>query len=217
MALEIEQPDDLQSAGGNFVNQPGHYHMVVTEVDENPIKQDGTPLNGLKLSLSCLASTAAGQVEKTHELMLWNPSHTDTDDQRKKTNQKLTRFCLAVGLLGQHSPGQKATVEPSLARGRQLVIELAWKRKFDEQTRKWVDTDHMDLKQANIWHIDDPEVSKNNWPLDQSMIADLPLELRKIPAPPVDPAAAGNAAAVAATTTATQAAPAAAAGGLDAV
>lgn len=202
MSLEIDQPEEL-GGGGNFVDQPGVYHFLVAKVNENPADKNGNPLNGLDLTLTCLKSTANGQEGKSLNLMLWKPTADDNSDMPKK---KLTRFCLATCLIGQHVPGQKAVVEPTDAVGRQLVAKLSWRQKKNEQTGKWEDTDRVDLHYSDIWHIDDPDVSKNGWPLDEDAISMLPLELRKIPDPPAadktvtpaavaDPAAAVTAAA----------------------
>lgn len=179
MSWEIDQPESIEG-GGKFIDKPGVYHMLVTEIDENPSAKNGTPLAGKRFTLTCLASTEPNQKDKTFDLMLWDPQPTDKSDLSKK---RQTRFALAVGLLGQYQPGQRASVNPQDAHGRQLVIKLGWRQKFDEATGQYVDTDHVDVHFADIWHVDDPEVAKNSWPVDAASLKIIPRPLRKLPTP----------------------------------
>jgi len=179
MALVVEQPESIDG-GGNFINKPGVYHCVVTAVDENPAKEDGTPIDMLKVGVSCLTGTNPEQKDRTFELKLWHPKPDDKNDMAKK---KQTRFCLATSLLGQHQPGQRATVEPCDALGRQLVLKLTWQRvKAKDKDGKdvWIDSDqYVDLHFADIWHIDDPEVAKTGVVLDAASLKMIPAALRK--------------------------------------
>jgi hypothetical protein len=196
MGLVIEQPEELNS-GGNFVNKPGVYHMLVISVDENPAKDDGTPLDMLKVGLSCLTGTNPDQKDRSFELKLWHPKPSDTNDMAKK---KQTRFCLATCLIGHHQPGARVSVEPTDAVGRQLVCKLSWQRvntkKQDDKGKDiWVDSDeYVELHYSDIWHVDDMDVAKiSGLTLDAASLAMIPSELRK----PVTQAAAVGTSAVA--------------------
>jgi hypothetical protein len=175
MAMEIEQPDSVDG-GGQFLEKAGTYHCLVTAVDENPTTREGEPLSGLKVNLTILAGTHADQKDKTFDLMLWSPNAGDSSDMPKK---KQTRFCLATCLIGQHTPGQRVTIEPSDAVGRQIVAKFASKQKKNEATGKWEDTDRLDLHFADIWHVDDDAVKSNSVPLDQSALKLIPAQLRR--------------------------------------
>lgn len=176
MAMQVDQPESLDS-GGNFVDQPGTYHMLVTSVDENPAKQDGSPLDGVRVGLSVLSGPLnSNQKDRVFDLMMWNPKPEDTSDKSKKMQ---TRFCLATCLIGQHQPGQRVSVEPSEAVGRQLVIKMAWKQKKDDISGKWVDTDRIDVHFTDIWHVDDADALKAGVNLDHSALAMIPATLRK--------------------------------------
>jgi hypothetical protein len=189
MTLEIDQPESIEG-GGNFVEMPGIYHAAVTGVDEEPVSNDGKPLSALKLTLSILAGTVPSQVGRTFSLTLWHPSDQDNSDMPKK---KLTCFAIATNLLKEHVPGQRASIDPSAAMGQQLVLKLAPKRKKNETTGQWEDTDRLDLAYADIWHVDDEAVSKNSVPLDQASLNLIPATLRKARSVASSPAAAANA------------------------
>jgi hypothetical protein len=173
MGLVIEQPESL-GGGGNFVDQIGVYHFLITDVDENPAKDDGSPLAGTRFSLSVLAGTRAEQVDRVFNLMLWNPK-----EKNDMASKRLTAFFLATMQIGNHTPGQRTTVEPSDAIGRQIVAKLAWKQEKNQVTGKYEDTDRVDLSYSDIWHVDDPAVAKNKCPLNADAIATIPPVLRK--------------------------------------
>lgn len=174
MGMTVEQPDEL-GGGGNFIDKPGVYHLLVVAVDENPADKQGQPLDAeLKVSVSVLAGTSPEQKDRSTEITLWKSK--EKGDQASK---RITRFCLATCLIGQFQPGQKATVEPSDAVGRQIVAKFGWKQKQDPTTGKYVDTDRIDIHYSDIWHVDDVEVAKTGLVLDETCIANIPPELRK--------------------------------------
>jgi hypothetical protein len=186
MAWEIEQPESMTGGGGNFVDKPGLYHMIVTEVDEKPEGKKGESLDGLRVTLAVLEGE---QKDRSIELMFWKPTEKDG-----MASKKLTAFCLATSLIGAHIPGQRTTVEPSEAVGRQVCCKLTWKQKKNEQTGKYEDsTDRVDLHYSDIWHIDDMNVAKNGIKLCQDALAMIPPALRKpLTQPKVSPAALVN-------------------------
>lgn len=184
MGLVVEQPDEL-GGGGNFISKPGVYHLLVVDVDENPADKHGSPLDAdFKASVSVLSGTNADQKDKSTEITFWKPK--EKGDQASK---RITRFCLATCLLNQHQPGQKATVEPRDAIGRQIVAKFGWKQKKNDLTGRYEDTDRVDLHYSDIWHVDDVEVTKiEGLKLDAAGLKMIPPELRK----PVTNPPAGN-------------------------
>ena len=178
MALTFDQPESLEG-GGNFVDLPGTYHMLVTEVDENPSSKDGAPFSALKVSCSVLAGTDQSQKDRTFDMMLWHPEADDPVDCMARKKQ--ARFCLATCLLGQHQPGQRVTVEPTDAVGRQFVVKLSRRQKKDATTGKYVENPEgrVDVHYSDIWHVDDAEVRRNGVPLDQEALKLIPATLRK--------------------------------------
>lgn len=177
MGLVIEQPESMEG-GGNFIDKPGVYHMLVTAVDENPVDKDEDPLDGLKVTLAVLDGSNVEQKDRSIDLMLWKPTEKDS-----MASKKQTAFCLATCLIGAHKPGQKTTVEPQDAVGRQVVAKLAWRQKKND-AGKYEDTDRVDLNYSDIWHVDDPNVAKNKARMNQEALAMIPAALRKLTAQP---------------------------------
>lgn len=174
MGLIVEQPDQL-GGGGNFIDKPGVYHLLVVGIDENPADKHGQPMDAeFKCSVSVLAGTNPEQKDRSTDITFWKSK--EKGDQASK---RITRFCLATCLIGQFQPGQKATVEPSDTVGRQIVAKFVWKQKLDPVTGKYVDTDRIDLHYSDIWHVDDPDVAKTGVVLDAACLANIPPELRK--------------------------------------
>ena len=171
MAWEIEQPESMTGGGGNFVDKPGLYHMLVTDVDEAPTDKDDKPLDGLKVTLAVLEGE---QKDRSFDLMLWKPKEKDS-----MASKKLTAFCLATSLIGAHIPGQRTTVEPADAVGRQVCCKLAWRQKKNETTGNYEDTDRVDLHYSDIWHVDDTNVAKNGVKLCADALGMIPPALRK--------------------------------------
>lgn len=190
MGLVVDQPETL-TGGGNFIDKPGIYHCLVTDVDENPRSKSGDALSGISVSLAVMSGTDQSQKDKTVDLMFWN-----SKEKNDMNSRKITAFCLATGLIGNHTPGQKTTVEPKDAIGRQVVCKLSWKRNKNETTGQYEEsTDRVDLHYSDIWHVDDPAVAKANVPLSKECLALIPAQLRKAkPAasPSVSPAALVN-------------------------
>lgn len=196
MGMVVEQPETLEGTGGKYVDKPGLYHAVVIGVDENPASQAGESLNGVMVSVSILTGTNPGQKDKTIDIMMWNPRPDDEEKAKERARKVQTAFCLATCLIGQFQPGVKATVEPTEAVGRQVVLKLRYRQKRDEATGKYVDTDRVELSFSDIYHVDHEWVGKNSVPLDANAIGLIPASLRKIakPAPSlVDVAAAAPA------------------------
>jgi hypothetical protein len=75
MGYEIEQPESLGGDGGNYIDKPGTYHLVVTEVDENPATKDGAPIDALKISVQVLAGTNPEQKDRFGNIVFEQADH----------------------------------------------------------------------------------------------------------------------------------------------
>lgn len=177
MGMTVEQPETL---GGKYVDKPGIYHAVLVGVDENPATREGQPLDGVQATFSMLSGTNPDQRDKSIDVMMWNPRPDDEEKAKERARKVQTAFCLATCLIGQFQPGVKATVEPTDAIGRQVVLKLRWRQKKNDTTGEWEDTDRLELSFSDIFHVDDEWVAKNHVPLDPAAIALIPAELRKI-------------------------------------
>lgn len=155
MALRHNAGGDV-STGGNWLTEPGLYHMVVTETTETPTKRDGSPISEAicRVSLSVLAGTVDGQKDKGFDLTFWHGKPGDEKSQSFAT-KKLDRFFLSTGLMTRAEIEQKVSkdIELSHANGRQLVVEL------EERESAATGKKFLDLKFAEIYHVDDPAVA----------------------------------------------------------
>lgn len=172
---EVEQAEEL-GGGGNYVDKPCHAHCLITEVDDNPVAKDQTPLNGIKVTFMALEATVKAQKGRTTEITFWTP---DPEKKGSKDHKRQTALCIATCLIGHHQPGVKVNINPKDMVGRQVVCKFDWKQKYDEASKKWLDTDRIDIAFADIFHVDDSNVSKNALPLDAASIAMIPAALRK--------------------------------------
>lgn len=154
MALRHNAGGDV-STGGNWMSEPGIYHMLVVESTETPTKRDGSPISEAicRVTLSCLAGTVDGQRDKGFDLTFWHGKPGDEKSQAYAT-KRLDRFFLATGLMTRAEIEQKVSkdIELADANGRQLVLEL-------EERESATGKKFLDLKFAEIYHVDDPAVA----------------------------------------------------------
>jgi hypothetical protein len=154
MALRHNAGGDV-STGGNWLTEPGLYHMMVVDTTETPTKRDGSPISEAicRVSLSVLAGTVDGQKDKGFDLTFWHGKPGDEKSQAFAT-KKLDRFFLSTGLMTRAEIEQKVSkdIELAHANGRQLVVEL--EERESNQGKKF-----LDLKFAEIYHVDDPAVA----------------------------------------------------------
>lgn len=161
--MKIDVSETLET--GNFLTDEGIYHVVVDDIDEAPLNASRELLQAFKVSFTTLNGTVAGQNGKAGSLMFWLPK-LDSKDAGKFARIKITRFLKAIDLLSDDQLGKSVDVDMQQARGRQLVVHLEKNDKY------------LDLRYADIWHIDDPAVSKI--PKDEKSIAALPESQRLI-------------------------------------
>lgn len=155
MALRHNAGGDV-STGGNWMSEPGIYHMLVVESTEQPTKRDGSPISEAicRVTLSCLAGTVDGQRDNGFDLTFWHGKPGDEKSQAYAT-KRLDRFFLATGLMTRAEIEQKVLkdIELADANGRQLVLEL------EERESATTGKKFLDLKFAEIYHVDDPAVA----------------------------------------------------------
>jgi len=180
MPVEMEMPNDFET-GGAFLQEPGTYHLSVTEIDEQPQSNKGELLNGFRVDVEVVPG-AGRQEKKQAELMFFNPKPTDKNGG-EMAKKKQARFVLATGLLAAAKPGEKVTVDLKQARGRQFIATLE-KRKAQNSDKEFID-----LNFADIWHVDDPAAPKCE--LSQAALKLLPATIRRKPES-FKAAAAGN-------------------------
>lgn len=185
---KVNAIDSMDSGGGNWLKEPGTYHMVVMDADVNPMKKGSNEMiNGWKVTFQVLEGTvrdAAGkctEIEKQTEIIFFDPKLTDKNEGLF-AKQKQFKFLFATGLVSLADLGKDFEVDLEEARGRHVIATL-------EKTK---DGKYLELAFADIWHVDDPKAA--NFPKDVKAIESLKKSIRRKPADFVEPKQNGNAA-----------------------
>lgn len=153
-----------------FMDKPGWSHFLVNEIDEQPTKQGGESLDGIKLDLTCVGGADETQVKKAFMPLLFNPSesHRDGGEFATKVHLRLADACC---LLGNTAAGEEVDIDWSKARGRQIIALLKLGKANDAGERR------LEIDGAHIYHVDDPEVS--HVPKNNATLTLLPAGLRR--------------------------------------
>ena len=172
--VKLKTHTEGAGSGTAWLNDPGRYHFAIMHIDEQPKKQDGVPIDGIKVSLCCLAP--GDHARKQWELMLFQPNPTQSEKGQDWALRKITAFLLAAGLITEAQLGQEVNVDLQAAVGRHLFAELDLEPEEPGKKRR------LQLRFANIFHVDNPEVADAvAWPRNQQLIAALPAAQRRSP------------------------------------
>lgn len=161
-----------------WLENPGTYHLLVTDTSERPTKSDGTLINGFSYSVTVLEGTVKAEIGKEFEMVFRDPNLRWSQDAQDRDLKAQCRALAAVGLLDESQAGGKEVeINVSEAVGRQFVATFQFKREKNDKTGEYETTKFVQLKGADIWHVDDDFVS--DYPKCQSALAKIPPELRR--------------------------------------
>ena len=170
MPFELDVPEEF-SEGGNFLQEPGTYHVNVLaslEGQSFPTRNnpDGKPIDGFAVKLGVLAGTVEGQVDKLTTINFFN-GNLQHKDQGKFARQKITFFAYANDLLDPNADqkGKRVSIDITKSNGRQFIIRL-------EKTKDG----YLEIAFSDIWHVDDPRAKE--FPKNEQALAMIPKELR---------------------------------------
>lgn len=152
--MKYRAPETLE---GNWIDKPGTYHLVITEADEHPTKQNGEMLDAFRITCLALDGTVREndkftEKDKTANLIFWHPKLTDKNEGAF-ARQKQGKFFLAAGLLTEEQLGQEVDINLEDCVGRQIVATL--EQRDGDGGRTFIDL-HFD----DVWHIDHPAAAK---------------------------------------------------------
>lgn len=161
---------------GDWLREPGNYHVIVQSVDEEPTNKAGQLIDGaaFKVEWSILGGTVEGQREKVYSDTFYQPSPSDTEEKQAKATLKIDRFFIAANLMKPDQLGAELAIDLQQACGRQMVLRLTQNKR---------DARYLDVWQE-IYHIDDPAVAAV--PKDPVALARIPKDRRMLggkPAP----------------------------------
>jgi hypothetical protein len=169
MSFVMETSEEIGgSASDLYLQQPGTYHCVVTDLQEGRGPK-GNPINGFLVGLSVLDGTVEGQKDKQHNLLLFSPDLSKSQSSQEWSKKKQTAFVVATGLLDLSRLGQRVEIDLQQAVGRQIVLTFA---ENEHDGKK-----NLELAYANIYHVDDPRAAK--FPKDKEALGIVPKSLRK--------------------------------------
>ena len=177
MSYDMDFADDLDEVGGDYLNEPGVYHLMVEEVREG-VGQKGTAIDGFSVSCIVRAGTTQDCAGKSVDLGFFSPNYSKGDKSVASTKRQNTAFALATNLIDPNAMGTKATIELKNAEGCQLVVKLNRKMDKDPVTEEWtVPSKFLQISYSDIWHVDDPAAEKH--PKDATAIAVIPKAFRR--------------------------------------
>lgn len=167
MALEFENPESTD-IGGSFLKEPGTYHLLVMNLNEQPVsKKDSSLIDGFKVHCAVMHGTAPNQEKKEVELMFFNPKSTDKNNG-EMAKKKQRRFVDATNVKAHPIAGtNRYAVDLQEAVGQQFIATLALGD----------DGKFLQLNFADIWHVDDPDAK--NFPKDERALGLIPAGNRR--------------------------------------
>lgn len=149
------------SAGGQFLDHPGWYHLMIQDIQDPPTDKSGTPIPdaAFKVNCSVLAGTVEGQKDKTVGIMFFHP-RADGKNEGAFARKKIDRFLIATSFATPAQIEAKATLDIDLQQGRsrQFIAKLD-----KEEGKKF-----LELSFADIYHVDDAAVA--NYPKDEKAL-----------------------------------------------
>jgi hypothetical protein len=175
----FEMPEDL-SGGGNFLDQEGTYHVIVTEVKAGKDRQDKV-IDGNTYTLSVLGGAnavgkATDQVGKTTQQTLRNPNLKHSDGG-KFARKIVGSFYIATGLVDLSQLGKRVELNVEDTADRQFVVKLHKEPYTDSKTGQ--EKTALAISFSDIYHVDDPRVA--TVPKDTESIKLIPAALRRKP------------------------------------
>jgi hypothetical protein len=166
-AFEWEQPEDLNSGGGNFLKVGGTFHVICHDI--GTVDKDGKPIEGFSVNVEVLAGTVAGTKGKLANIR-FNNGKSSYKDGGKFARQKQANFFIASNVLGPADvpaiEARKPQIVLGKAQGQQVIVTL------ELNDKGWPE-----LAFADVFHVDDPKAA--GFPKDKTSIDLIPKANRR--------------------------------------
>ena len=175
--MKFSAPETLPSGGGNWIDKPGTYHLVVTVTEEQPVSRTKGMIDGFKVAFQAVEGTVRDrdgrftEKDKTIDLIFWNPKLTDKNEGLF-ARQKQAAFFVAAGLMREDQLGTEVDITLGDACGHHVIATM----EEDEKDGK----KRIQLAYADIFHIDDPRAA--GFPRNEKALALVPATHRRDPA-----------------------------------
>lgn len=178
MAINFDAPESIPTGGGNWIDKPGTYHLMITAFDEEPVTKDKKLVDGFKIDFQALEGTVRdpdgkfSEKDKTIGMTFYNPKITDKNEGLF-ARQKQAAFFIASGLMTEEHLGKQGiAINLKDAVGRNVVATLEEQEGTDGKK-------YVRLAYADIFHIDDPRAAK--FPKNEKVLALIPTAHRRDP------------------------------------
>ncbi len=153
MSFEFELPESLPTS--NRVTEPGFYHCVVTEIDEQPRDRNDALIEGFKPTFEVLDGTVRAngvctQRGCTYEQTLFSARPGQKEGAIKWNKAKQAAFLIATGLVTKDQLGKSVKINLADALQKQVVVNIVPKND---------DSGYLEIAWANIYAVDDPKVA----------------------------------------------------------
>jgi hypothetical protein len=156
--MRVNTSEDF--SGGTFLDEPGTYHILITNVADGEGPKGGA-IDGFTFEGQVLAGTVEGQEGKTISETVFLPGMDESEDSQARANRKVTAFLLASNLVTPAELGKEIDVDIDSAEDQQIIVDLERQMAKDEETGKWdVETKFLRIAYSNIYHVDDPRAAK---------------------------------------------------------
>jgi hypothetical protein len=159
------------SAGSQYLDMEGEYHMAIQEIDTPALKNDGSIISNSLFGVTfAVLAGPPGTENKIKKEVFWTPNTAHRDGGRME-RRKIDRFLLAANLIQPGELNASKNLDLNKAKFQQLCVRLI--KRTDNQGRE-----HLQVKFADIYHVDDPEAA--NFPRNDQMLNLIKPHLRRI-------------------------------------
>lgn len=150
MKMDFGDFKSAKDLDGFELPPPGTYHVIVSHVDDS-----GEKVDGVKITLQCLAGTVADGIDRVCTDTLFFP-RSDAKDGGRFAAKRLARLLLASGAITEAQLGGELDVNWQWLAGRQFVARIGNRTYKDKHGN---DRTSAEIDGMGMWRLDDPEVA----------------------------------------------------------
>jgi len=155
--MDFDAPSSAERGGGNFIEEPGTYHVVVTDVNDEVMDSNNQLVEGFEVVVQVLDGTTRDksgkctQLDRTSKVRFRSPLPTDKNEGEFFRKRQM-RFFIATGLLTPAQLGKSGLkIDLGAAKDAQLVMGFS-KEEYQGKER-------INLSFYDIFHVDDPDAA----------------------------------------------------------
>lgn len=174
--LDLGDVNSEKDLRGRVLPEPGIYHVVVGDVDLNPISKKGEAIDGIRVPFQVATGTVEGQRDREWDEIFGAPRATHKDGGQH-ARRRVTLLGLATEVISRDQLGSQVRPNWADMGGRHLIVEVFHEKQAGDNGREFV---NCKIKGLNIWHVNDHAAA--NYPKDQELSELMPMSWRPEPA-----------------------------------